>query len=139
MIKTKAWIRENSDIIIVSKDEVEYTAKKLHMRNFASSIIELSLLSIMDHPNIIKPIVYIPEGTSINIVMDNLYTLRVDDVRGFIWDMLSALDYMHKNDIIHGDIKPSNILTTEDGTHVIIDFESAIYTPIGGSPSIPRV
>lgn len=37
-------------------------------------------------------------------------------------DILDALTYAHKNNIFHGDIKPSNIMLTADGIPMIVDF-----------------
>lgn len=40
----------------------------------------------------------------------------------FIKDIASGLSYLHSLDIVHHDIKPDNILITEDGKFVITDF-----------------
>ena len=39
-----------------------------------------------------------------------------------VMQLANALDFMHKNDLLHLDIKPSNILVDEDGIVKISDF-----------------
>jgi len=46
-------------------------------------------------------------------------------LRGLLTRMLSALGYLHDRGIYHRDIKPGNILVTNDGVPVLIDFGSA--------------
>ncbi|MFN7939254.1 MAG: protein kinase [Bryobacteraceae bacterium] len=42
----------------------------------------------------------------------------------------SAVDHAHRNLVVHGDIKPGNILVTEDGMPKLLDF--GIARPAGG-------
>lgn len=43
--------------------------------------------------------------------------------RQVINELLEAVEYIHAQQIVHGDIKPQNILITNNGTHVkLIDF-----------------
>jgi len=44
---------------------------------------------------------------------------------GFATALLGALDTIHRNDILHRDIAPKNILIRADGSPVLIDFGSA--------------
>jgi serine/threonine protein kinase len=39
---------------------------------------------------------------------------------------VSAVDYLHRNLIMHGDLKPDNLLLSADGRLKISDFGSAI-------------
>ena len=57
-------------------------------------------------------------------------------------ELMEALIFLHDRQIVHGDLKPSNILITDFGNHVrLIDFgfsdnEAFIAKNIGTSPSI---
>jgi formylglycine-generating enzyme required for sulfatase activity len=48
-----------------------------------------------------------------------------EELRGLLERTLSALAYLHERGIYHRDIKPGNILITNDGLPVLIDFGSA--------------
>ncbi len=57
-------------------------------------------------------------------------------------ELMEALIFLHERQIVHGDLKPSNILITDSGNHVrLIDFgfadnEAYLAKNIGTSPSI---
>ncbi|NME99262.1 serine/threonine protein kinase [Aneurinibacillus aneurinilyticus] len=50
-----------------------------------------------------------------------------DLFKNIILPMLRTLQFIHKQEIIHRDIKPGNILIREDGSPLLLDFGSAIY------------
>jgi|GEM_PF-3569176 len=66
----------------------------------------------------------------------------VSDRRRVVNELLEALASLHDRQIIHGDLKSSNILITETGNHVrLIDFgfadtDAYVAKNIGSSPSI---
>ncbi|MCP4582331.1 MAG: tetratricopeptide repeat protein [candidate division Zixibacteria bacterium] len=45
---------------------------------------------------------------------------------------LTALDYIHSRNIIHGDLKPSNIMYDELGNLRLVDFGLAVYLDTSG-------
>jgi formylglycine-generating enzyme required for sulfatase activity/serine/threonine protein kinase len=48
-----------------------------------------------------------------------------DELRGLLSRVLPALDHLHERGIYHRDIKPGNILISNDGMPILIDFGSA--------------
>ncbi len=72
---------------------------------------------------------------------DNL--LRIDDVVEIVYKCAKALYYAHNRGVVHRDIKPNNIMLTNDNDVRIIDFGIAIVSDsdvsriegIAGSPS----
>ncbi len=72
---------------------------------------------------------------------DNL--LRIDDTVEIIYKCAKALHYAHSRGVIHRDVKPSNIMLTNDSDVRIIDFGIALVQDsdisriegIAGSPS----
>ena len=95
---------------------------------------EFSLMVGLSHPNIVRTygLEQIPEwGTCIVMEFVDGRTLSdflsenptVEQRRKVVDELLEAMAYFHKKQIVHQDLKPSNILITNDGNHVkIIDF-----------------
>lgn len=67
-------------------------------------------------------------GRSLQDYLENGEDFSVRDVVNMLVDIVAQI---HKRKIIHCDIKPSNMILTEDGRLVLIDFGSACYKKIG--------
>lgn len=109
----------------------EYTADK----QFAQMLTkEYSLMVGLNHPNIVRTyghenvpelgeciiMEYVDGRTLADFVRENPTSAQRRQVAK---ELLNALAYCHKKQIVHQDLKPSNILITHDGDHVkIIDF-----------------
>ncbi|MFN2566009.1 MAG: protein kinase [Gemmatimonadaceae bacterium] len=61
------------------------------------------------------------EGESLRAKLAREKQLPVDDALRLAREVADALDYAHRHDILHRDIKPDNILL-EDGHAVVADF-----------------
>jgi len=95
------------------------------------SIVQTKLL---DHPNIVKLLTvdiidnnilmvmeYI-EGTDLETIIDEKNKLELKEALHYFRQILSAINYAHKNKIIHRDIRPSNILIDKNNNVKITDF-----------------
>lgn len=109
----------------------EYTADK----QFAQMLTkEYTLMVGLNHSNIVRTyghenvpelgeciiMEYVDGRTLADFVRENPTSAQRRQVAK---ELLNALAYCHKKQIVHQDLKPSNILITHDGDHVkIIDF-----------------
>lgn len=109
----------------------EYSSNVDFMEKFkreAASVASLSsnnIVNIYDvgHEREINYIVmeYIKGKTLKQIILEN-GSMNSDQVIDYGMQIAKALECAHKNNIIHRDIKPHNILVTEDGTVKVTDF-----------------
>lgn len=61
-------------------------------------------------------------GRSLSQVLQEPEKVKLNDFIRIFLDMTSALQTAHEHSIVHGDIKPANILITPAGTAMLVDF-----------------
>ncbi len=64
---------------------------------------------------------YVP-GDSLREIIDDQGPQPVEIVTGWLAQIADALAKLHKSGLVHLDIKPQNIIVTDDGTIKLIDF-----------------
>lgn len=99
---------------------------------------EARSLSKMDHPNIVGVHQIFEENETAYMVLDfvegqdlldiieeSTRTLSSDEIVKVLSDVLAAVGYIHKQDILHRDISPDNILLDANLKPILIDFGAA--------------
>ena len=112
---------------------------------------EAKHIAKLDHPNIIRIIDVFDENSTSYYVMEYIEGgslsnklgttgLSMSDATRYILQVAEALKYIHKQNIAHLDIKPSNIMLNGNDEIVLIDFGvSKQYDLTGGQTSVSPV
>jgi len=91
----------------------------------------------LEHPNIVKVFrcfeangtacLLMPyyKGEALHKLLARGGTLTEEEALALSRPLLEALDYIHRNHVIHQDIKPANVYITEDGIPILLDFGAA--------------
>ena len=77
---------------------------------------------------------YVPGKTLQQVLSESTGPMPIPRACAWISDLAGALHRAHRSGVIHGDIKPANILVTDDGKVKLSDFGIARFaTQVSGS------
>lgn len=112
-------------------------------------IREARLIASLDHPAIIKIhrvfslsattcfyVMPLLEGGTLRDVIHSGKRIPPSSIISWLQALVSALDCLNRNHIVHLDIKPGNILFTKEGQPVLADFGTASQRPLRGMVNV---
>jgi serine/threonine protein kinase len=96
---------------------------------------EAAMLAHLQHPNIVGLIDYVEQDGGLFLIMEYVEGQSLDDLikdqqapisieraKKLMIQIVEAFIYAHKNGIVHRDVKPSNILVTNNDQIKVLDF-----------------
>lgn len=125
-----------SKVVAVKVLKTEYSSDPQYLRRLnreAQAMVSLknehvvSLLDMGSEGDIHYLILEYVDGVTLREYMDQNGALAPGDAVDIICDVLDGLSYAHKKGLIHRDVKPQNIMMTEDGGIKLADFGIAKF------------
>ncbi|EFA81536.1 putative protein serine/threonine kinase [Heterostelium album PN500] len=127
--KTKGHFSAIKKIKITKRKKGDKTAESQSML-----MVEINLLKVLSHHNIVRYYDHIPTTSHSYIVMEFIENGSLEKivkrhgllpeglVNVYIAQVLSGLEYLHRQGVIHRDIKAANLLISTDGSIKLADF-----------------
>ncbi|EQC31429.1 PLK protein kinase [Saprolegnia diclina VS20] len=142
-------LRDEELVAIKVVDKLQHAQLRTQSKSQARSeeMQELAIQRSLDHPNILKILDVFQDARNVFIVLEpcahgSLQALVKgkravveDEVKHYVYQLISGVDYLHRAHIIHRDLKLSNLLVTEHGTLKIADFGLATSVTRHALPS----
>lgn len=146
-VAIKEYFRDNfceRDHVSNSVIITDSNKKKDFDRMVDKHIKEAKTLHAIDHPNIVKivdtlkannsaySVMEYIDGSNLQKNIDQNGKLSEEEALSYIISITEAIVYIHEKKILHLDVKPNNIILSNSGRPVLIDFgASLIYKDSG--------
>lgn len=140
----------------LAAEDLDYGSRQSNMSAAVTLAQEFRILASLRHPNIIsvldygfhqspasgsrQPYVTMELLENASSFLDFAETRPRDEQMGLLLQMLQALMYLHRRNVLHRDLKPKNVLVV-DGQVKVLDFglsvqsEQAKAGEVAGTPS----
>jgi len=96
-----------------------------------------SILDSGEHDWLVYYVMSYVEGPTLREALDRSPRFSIAETVRLASDLLDALDHAHRNDIIHRDVKPANVVLSANGA-VLLDFGIARAVAVSGNDQLTR-
>jgi len=146
---------EDETRLRVEGDQTQFHSRKkltTDTRQKASEqfFLEAKLLAKLDHPNLPKVshffserddhylVMNLIEGRDLDAVLEESNGKPLPEVRvmGWMKQVMAALRYCHEHGVIHRDVKPGNVIVTEEEKAYLVDFGIAKLNDTSGKTTM---
>jgi len=103
----------------------EYEARFRTEARSAARLQHPNIVSVYDsdrHGNIAYLVMEYVQGEDLKHHLDSGRRFTLEQTLSMVLDLLSALDYAHRQNVVHRDVKPANLLIPDDGRVKLTDF-----------------
>lgn len=127
-------IRDEGDATVKPKDETSLEAYQYGLQQF---IQQAEILEEIKHQNLVGVhnvlqfndtaylVMDLEEGDFLSIRQDLPQSFNEEELTSWLRSLLSALQSLHTNGAVHGDIHPSNILIRNNGVPALTNYSAA--------------
>ncbi len=125
-----------SKVVAIKVLKTEYSSDPQYLRRLnreAQAMVSLknehvvSLFDMGNEGDIHYLVLEYVDGVTLREYMDQNGALPPNDAVDIVCDVLDGLSHAHKKGLIHRDVKPQNIMITEDGCIKLADFGIAKF------------
>lgn len=81
----------------------------------------ISIYETFENENMIMDIRTYVDGSSLK---DINFAYELDQARNIIIQVCEVIEYLHSKNIVHGNLKPSNVIIDGDGKGTLVDFDT---------------
>ncbi|XP_031376593.1 mitogen-activated protein kinase kinase kinase NPK1-like isoform X2 [Punica granatum] len=131
--------------VLIAANSASKEKAQAHIRELEE---EVKLLKNLSHPNIVRYLGTVREEETLNILLEFVPGGSISSllgkfgafpeavIRNYTKQLLVGLEYLHKNGIMHRDIKGANILVDNKGCIKLADFGASKQATISGAKSM---
>ncbi|XP_041022306.1 mitogen-activated protein kinase kinase kinase 2-like isoform X2 [Juglans microcarpa x Juglans regia] len=131
--------------VLIAAKSASKDKAQAHIRELEE---EVKLLKNLSHPNIVRYLGTVREEETLNILLEFVPGGSISSllgkfgsfpeavIRTYTKQLLLGLEYLHKNGIMHRDIKGANILVDNKGCIKLADFGASKQATVSGAKSM---